>query len=302
MSLPEKTSAEAFGRHVPGTLIAAGEGPAWTDVLVEIYARRRVEEGILVPAVAEPLLVWILSGSALVEERDFDGTWTGREVAAGEFFLTTSPTPYELRWKVTSAENFENLLAYLGLPVFARALKEVRGIEAEAPMLREVFGERDAVLSALLEQLCTELTTHRPASPLFVQGIAQSLAVHLVRAYPAPNSGGGAQRGRLPAFKLRKVNHYLEAHLDEEVPLTRLAEEAGLSEFHFSRLFKKTTGFSPSQYFIRLRMAHARQLLRETTKSMIDIGLEVGYSSPSHFAQIFRREVGVTPSEYRHQL
>jgi len=85
-----------------------------------------VEEGILVPAVAEPLLVWILSGSALVEERDFGGTWTGREVAAGEFFLTTSPTPYELRWKVTSAENFENLLAYVGLPVFARALNEVR--------------------------------------------------------------------------------------------------------------------------------------------------------------------------------
>ena len=43
-----------------------------------------------------------------------------------EFFLTTPPTPYELRGKATSAENFENLLAYLGLPVFARALKEVR--------------------------------------------------------------------------------------------------------------------------------------------------------------------------------
>jgi len=62
--------------------------------------------------------------------------------------------------------------------------------------------------------------------------------------------------------------YYLEARLDEDVPLTRLAEEAGLSELHFSRLFKKTTGFSPSQYFIRLRMAHARRLLRETTKSM----------------------------------
>jgi AraC family transcriptional regulator len=72
-----------------------------------------------------------------------------------------------------------------------------------------------------------------------------------------------------------------------------------LSEFHFSRLFKKTIGFSPSQYLIRRRIARARRLLRETTRSMIEIGLEVGYSSPSHFAQIFRREVGVTPTEYR---
>jgi len=298
MTLPEKTSAEAFGQRVPGTLIAA-TGPPWTEVLVEIYARRRVEECIVVPAVAEPLIVWVVSGSALVEEREFGGIWTGRNVTAGEFFLTTSSTPYELRWKATSPENFENLLAYIGLPIFARALKEVLGIDAEAPNLREVFGERDAVLSALLEQLRTELTSGRSASPLFVQGIAQSLAVHLVRTYAASNSAGREQRGGLPAFKLRKVTNLLETHMDEELPLARLAEEVGLSEFHFSRLFKKTTGFSPSQYLIRLRIARARQMLRETTKSMIEIGLEVGYSSPSHFAQIFRREVGVTPTEYR---
>jgi AraC family transcriptional regulator len=46
-------------------------------------------------------------------------------------------------------------------------------------------------------------------------------------------------------------------------------------------------------------MAEARRLLRETERSVIEIGLEVGYSSPSHFAQIFRREVGITPSDYR---
>ena len=74
------------GRHVPGTLVAAGERPAWTAVLVEIYARQRVEEGVLVPAVAEPLLAWILPGSALVEERDFGGTWTRRRSPPGSFF------------------------------------------------------------------------------------------------------------------------------------------------------------------------------------------------------------------------
>ena len=81
--------------------------------------------------------------------------------------------------------------------------------------------------------------------------------------------------------------------------LGRLAREAGVSEFHFCRLFKKTTGFAPSRYFIRMRMEKARRLLRETTKSVIEVGLDVGYSSPSHFAHIFRREVGVAPSDYR---
>ena len=72
-----------------------------------------------------------------------------------------------------------------------------------------------------------------------------------------------------------------------------------MSEYHFSRLFKKATGRSPSQCFIRLRMAKARQLLLETDQSIIDIGLEVGYGSPSHFSQVFKREVGVKPSDYR---
>ena len=281
---------------MPGVLLAAGTGSPWSDILVEIYTRRRVEERLLVPAVAEPLIVWILSGRALVEERD-GGAWTGRTVCAGDFFLTTSPTPYELRWRVTSPENLETLHAYVSLPILARAHAEVLGVTA-VPRLREVFGEHDTVLSAFLGQLRAELLSRPRPSALFVQGIAQSLAVHLVRAYPEPGGKHGP-RGGLPAFALRKTVALLEARLAEGVPLARLAEEAGYSAWHFSRLFKRATGLSPSQYLIYLRMARARRLLRESPKSIIEVGWEVGYTNPSHFAQIFRREVGVTPGEYR---
>jgi AraC family transcriptional regulator len=91
----------------------------------------------------------------------------------------------------------------------------------------------------------------------------------------------------------------MDAQLAYEFCLAQLARAAELSEYHFSRMFKRATGLSPSQYFIGLRMARARRLLIETQRSVIDIGLEVGYSSPSHFSQVFRREVGVTPSAYR---
>jgi AraC family transcriptional regulator len=103
----------------------------------------------------------------------------------------------------------------------------------------------------------------------------------------------------LPAYRLRRVTQIMEADLTREFSLERLASAAEMSPFHFSRLFKRSTGLSPSQYFIRLRMTEARRLLRETGEPVIQVGLAVGYESASHFSQIFRREVGVSPSAYR---
>jgi AraC family transcriptional regulator len=148
-----------------------------------------------------------------------------------------------------------------------------------------------------LEGLNKELSSRYQGSSLFVEGIALTLAGHLVRTYAdeiTPEYKGG-----LPGFRLRKVRDLMVTHLEDEFSLIRLAREAGMSEFHFSRAFKRATGIKPSQYFIDLRMERTRRLLRETNRSIIEIGLNVGYASPSHFARIFRREVGTSPNEYR---
>jgi AraC family transcriptional regulator len=69
-----------------------------------------------------------------------------------------------------------------------------------------------------------------------------------------------------------------------------------------SRVFKQTSGMSPLQFVTRERITRAQQLIRETKRSLIEIGLDVGYKNPSHFAQVFRRLVGVTPTDYRSAL
>ena len=95
MTIPESTSAEAFNHYVPGRLIAASNG--WKNLLVRIYSEPRVEESVIYPAVAEPRIVRILSGAAVVEERELSGPWLKTRVEAGEFFLTASQSPYEVR-------------------------------------------------------------------------------------------------------------------------------------------------------------------------------------------------------------
>jgi AraC-like DNA-binding protein len=80
---------------------------------------------------------------------------------------------------------------------------------------------------------------------------------------------------------------YVHAHLPESISIETLAELVELSPFHFSRAFKQATGITPLQFVTRERMLQAEQLIRETSRSLIEIALEVGNTSPSHFAQVF---------------
>ena len=299
MSGTDRTSAEGLEAYIQGERLAASAHSASQDVLVQIFSRRTVEEAFIVPAVAEPLVVWILSGHAIVEERELGGEWMRTDVSKGDFFLTTSTMPYEMRWQANGAEPFEVMHIYLGISLLERAMQEVHG--GGAVRLKEISGGQDAALSRLLEQFRFELTTQHEISGLFIDGIAQSLAVHLARNYLDISADNLARRNALPAFKLKRVVGRMEKGLHQDFSLGEMALGAGMSEYHFSRLFKKATGHSPSQYFIRMRMARARQLLTETERSIIDIGMEVGYSSPSHFSQVFRYQVGLTPSQYRAQ-
>lgn len=296
MEVTERTSANGLQGHIRGERLATSDGVSSKEILVEIFVRERCEAHIVVPAVAEPLLVWVLSGQAIVEERTAHGPWEANTVVRGDFFLTTSPVPYEMRWQVTSPEPFVVMHVYLGLALLERAIAEAGG---GAIQLREVSGGRDEGLSALLEQIRVELTRRGETSALLVQGVAQCLAVHLARHYVDAGAEDMSGRNALPAFKLKRVIQLMEQHLAAPFNLGDLARAISLSEYHFSRLFKRATGRSPSQYFIQLRMARARRLLIETERSIIDIGLDVGYGSASHFSQVFRREVGVAPSHYR---
>jgi AraC family transcriptional regulator len=298
LAVIERTSAEGLARHIPGRLLADSRRLACQDVLIELLTRPDVQESLVIPAVSEPLIVWVLSGAASVEEREIGGTWSQHAVSVGDFFLTNAAAPYELRWHSTGPDAFKVMHLYMGLPIIERAAIEMLGKGRGSITFRDISGRSDPVLSALLQQMQSEITTARTPSALFVNGLAQSLAAHMVRTY-RDSAGPKSLRGVLPAGRLNRVVELMEAQRSRPFQLLSLAQEAGMSAFHFSRLFKASTGLAPSQYFIRLRMSEARRLLRETERSVIEIGLDVGYESPSHFAQVFRRQVGISPSEYR---
>lgn len=92
---------------------------------------------------------------------------------------------------------------------------------------------------------------------------------------------------------------YMVDHLDEPVQVSTLAAQASVSPSHYFVLFKRQTGAAPIDFFIRLRMNHARQLLDSTCSSVKEIAAAMGYEDPFYFSRVFKSVHRVAPAEYR---
>jgi len=92
---------------------------------------------------------------------------------------------------------------------------------------------------------------------------------------------------------------YIYSHLKERITIEDLADELGVSESYLSRLFKKETGDSVSAYIRRQKIEMAKNLLRYSDYSMIDIANRLSFSSQSHFIKQFREYTSMTPKKYR---
>ena len=300
MPVPDTTSAEAFERYIGGKVLRRYRGRAWRDIKAWIIDPRPNVEIVPLPGVREASLAWTMSGEAEFQERETGGPWITHRLKKGSLFLTSGGAAYECRWKSIGSEPFLTMLVFLELPLLQRAMEEIFGAKASQVRLRDISAFTDPALNSQMEQVREELT-RRQASPIFLHGLAETIAIHLVRNYAVAD---GARSGSpaLPGFKLRQITDWMVEHLAHEYHLDQLASRAELSKFHFTRLFKTATSVTPSQYQLKLRINAAQQLLRETKKTIIEIGLEVGYNNPSRFAALFRRETGLTPSEYRRQI
>ena len=137
---------------------------------------------------------------------------------------------------------------------------------------------------------------------ILADALNTALAVQIMRRFVDPSAIALAPSNGLSRERLKRVQDYIEAHLDDRLTLTELAGVACLSPYHFSRSFKQATGVGLHHYVMQRRLERAKALMRRTTQPLALIALEAGFADQSHFATLFRRETGVTPGQFRAAL
>ena len=127
-------------------------------------------------------------------------------------------------------------------------------------------------------------------------------AMMLVGRFIALASGRDDSPTRLPSRDRRRAVQtalWLDAHSHDAIDLERAAREAGVSAFHFLRMFARVVGVTPHQYLVRSRLRRAARLLSDDGRSVTDVAFDVGFGDVSNFVRTFHRAAGVSPRRFR---
>jgi AraC family transcriptional regulator len=215
----------------------------------------------------------------------------------GEMLITPANTPLFVRW-----EGDENCLK-IQLPetFLKRVAEESLGKDGDRLTLVPTFQYRHQQLAAIAHLVMGEVQQRQPGGALYLDSLANALAVQLLRHHGTASAQLPSYEGGLPMYQLNQVLDYIDAGLTEDIKLADLAELLGMSPFHFGRMFKQSLGISPHQYVIQQRVERAKRLLKQTDQAIIDIALDCGFNSHSHLSKQFRQVTGLTPREFRRE-
>ena len=287
----------------PGILLFSSEAIRWKDLTVRVYQEPLEErEGWIKPTEPDTLVMLFTRGALYLEQRHANSPWKKQHVHQGELFLKPGGSPpTEMRWRSLLPEPTQTLRLHLNTELLARTAQQIADCDPTRLALIQHPGLQDPMLMQMGLALWRELQQPSPAGILYAQTAAQMLAVHLLRHYLSGGRVFKEPSHGLTQQQMRRVIDFIQAYLGQDLSLDALAQQIGLSPYHFARQFRQTTGESPHQFVVRQRIQRAQQLLEQADLPLVHIALESGFANQSHLTQVFKRQLGLTPRAYRQE-
>ncbi|CAM4034462.1 helix-turn-helix domain-containing protein [Bordetella muralis] len=157
----------------------------------------------------------------------------------------------------------------------------------------------DSVIRALMASLGAELAAGQLPEAVYLEHVLALISLRLGGNIGRRSNGAATKMPRLGRGVLKRLDDYIESHIEAGISLSELARLAGMPVDTFARRFKAETGMAPYAYVIERRVRRAETLLRTVNIPISEIAFGLGFSSQSHFTSTFRRVIGITPYAYR---
>jgi AraC family transcriptional regulator len=278
-------------------LVAHSQDVGWRSIYAAVFEEAPFDA--TEPAIGSPSLIYHLSRPTEVVRRIEDAPRERALIQPRRLCLT--PGTARAQWQHSGRP--EILQVYLRQSLYEAAVSELYGCDGSSAELVPRFAIVDPLLEQLAIALATALRDRTIEDGLYVDTIAQMLAVHLAREHSSRS-----KRVRLPAAptvsgrRMHRLLEFIEENLECSLSLPALAAVVDLRPLYFARAFKTALGCSPHQYVLGRRIERAQELLRTTELTVADIAAAVGFSSHSHLSYWIRRAVGISPAAYRRQI
>ncbi|WP_408361860.1 helix-turn-helix domain-containing protein [Paraburkholderia sp. RL18-103-BIB-C] len=297
--IPKLTTTLAYDRYMAGQRLVSSVDRAWRHLVLRSYLEPAEQELLEAPGLQDLTLMTLASGAEHLE-RNLHGRWESADLRVGDVWFVP-PAPISWRWHSISDEPLSTVHLHLERSLIDNVAAQMELGGSHELSLGDAMQFHDPLIAGMLGAL------HRAAgdpvdSRLYVDALVHALAAHLLQHY----SRGREASGRLLAppewlvpRRIRRVTDYIRANLAADLTIDELAGHAGLSSFHFARVFRRETGETPHQFVTRLRLEEAARLLRATDQTVLQIAIAVGFESASHFSVQFKRNYCVTPLAYR---
>ncbi len=274
---------------------------AWKGI--ELLRFKGTVEEIGIPPLPSHVVVVGLTHHPLDLVQRLDGMLYEEPCRQGDISIVPAGTSVEVEIKERVESDVLNL--HLG-DAFLREVAQ--SVEVDPDGLEIML--RVATPDPQIEQIGLSLTAELEAdgligSKLYAESLANALAISLIRDYSslgrkAVRKATGEHTGGLSKRALKSAINYIGDNLaNKELTLADIADAAHMSPYHFSRLFKESTGLAPHQYVIERRVRRAKELVGGTTLSIAEIAFLCGFANQSHLNRHFKRLFGVNPKALR---
>lgn len=237
-------------------------------------------------------VVAIQTQGIVQSERKLDRQFKNEYILAGDICIVPA---YTRHWIHSQGEQELILLSFD--PAFINRVGQESG-EQERIEIVPHFAKSDPLIYQLGLALRKALQTDSINNQVYVQSLSIALAAHLIEYYSADKQS--LQIINNPSqSNIGQAIDYIHSHLTQDLSLEAIATTVGMSQYHFSRVFKQTTGITLWQYVVQQRIQLAKRLLKKLDLSIVEVSNYLGFSSQAQFTNFFRKHTGVTPTQYR---